>query len=94
MRSTITSIWLILGLVGTALIVADENPGLLKARILQLESQVQALATENATLRAQLLQAVKSRMDEATIKQRALVEQEAGCVIDWAAAPPECASAK
>lgn len=65
-----------------------------KARIAQLEGQVQALSVEGAVCRANFLIAQQQQAQPVQAQQRQAIEQEAGCVLDWTVAPPVCKSSK
>jgi hypothetical protein len=91
MRSTITKA-LLLGLVVVPALASEGDQGvaLLKARIVQLESQVQRLTAENTVLKAQLVMANQSKEAQTLRERQQAVEQDAGCPIDWLATPPVC----
>lgn len=74
----------------TAVTAAPGSPVLLKARIVQLESQVKTLLTENALLKAQVLMAQRPKDLDDDKAARAAVEKDAGCAINWNVTPPVC----
>ena len=69
-----------------AVLLAQESgrdSGLLKARIVQLESQLAQSEAVRAVCEARLNQAQG-------ISVRQALEKESGCAIDWASVPPKC----
>lgn len=83
-------IFVALGLSVMGVRASEPSGTLLKARILQLEGQLQRVASENAVCTARLAMATKDAADAQQVKQRHELEQEAGCSIDWAMTPPAC----
>lgn len=87
--------WLItvlLALTGSSVLIAEApaDAVLLKARIVQLESQLAALTTEGTVCRAQLAIAQQPQVQQQQAKDRQAIEKDAGCVLDWTANPPVC----
>lgn len=69
-----------------AVLLADESgkdTGLLKARIAQLEAQVLQVEAARAVCEVRLNQTQ-------TPQAMKMLEQEAGCAIEWASVPPKC----
>lgn len=91
-------IGLVLALAGSCVLMAEETPSksdaLLQARIAQLETQAQQFAAEKTVCAAQLAIASQSATQQAQARQRAQIEKDAGCAIDWTATPPVCLPAK
>ena len=63
---------------------------LLKAQVAQLTAQLAAASNEIAVLRAQLAMATQAQTQKQLSDQRAAIEKEAGCPLDWNANPPAC----
>ena len=79
--------------IGYVTLSAAEGPTvLLKARITQLEGQLQQVTSMAQVCAAQLAVATQGRVQQEQQKARASIEQEAGCTIDWIAIPPVCQS--
>jgi hypothetical protein len=99
MRRLILALLLASALWGSGLILHAESTGLtgelaLKARIAQLEAQLAQVQTDGVVCRAQFALAVQPKEQQAQAQQRQAIEQDAGCVIDWAANPPVCHAPK
>lgn len=69
---------------------AESPSALLKARIAQLEQQLQQVRSELAVCAARVAIASQPQIADSLAKQRAEIEKEAGCAIDWAKEPPDC----
>lgn len=62
----------------------------MRARILQLEMQVQQLTVQAAVCTAQLAIVGQPKVQQDAGARRQEIEKEAGCVLNWAVTPPVC----
>jgi hypothetical protein len=69
---------------------AKDSDVLLRARVLQLESQLRQVTSESAVCNARLAMTVRAQSERDDQQARTQLEHEAGCAIDWMASPPVC----
>lgn len=79
-----------IGVILAASMVAASPESLLKARIAQLEIQLQQIQAELIVCSARSVVATQATVAQEQQKQRAAIEKDAGCAIDWTVNPPVC----
>lgn len=80
----------IIGLISASRLEGTSVESLQKARILQLEQQVQALTSVNAVCGARLLLATQAQTEQEQQAKRDSLERELGCAVQWDSVPPVC----